>query len=394
MLYCIETIVMKKSIQTNMNCQTIASKVIKQLEEPFLYQQVEDVDRTVVEIINKRRKLLIRNFRATKSIPVIDSYHGEMGFPLHPQAAEAVALTMGRLIDTTHPLSEADGVLYSKEQPAILQKLAVEKIFDRFYSTPPSYGFPARKISPEEVLVIPYSALAMFEAVMGSLATEMPGSVVLCPAGFYKEYHQHIQKFGLQLKQFDTDVSSNCKIDPAILKKAIRDVRQSGDRVAAIGLTIPGNPLIAEYSAEEMGRLGEVLVAEDVRVVVDASFDKIVPPYVPLGAVVVEIDGKHHALYDRVMTIGGISKSHMAFGPLKIGVACCGDSSWRAAVKMQSTLTFQRETTALAAAVLEATPMSYVQNANIDFAAKLKAAIAWIEQANSQFPGFVAQSNL
>ena len=368
-----------------------ATEWLEAIERAPLYTHVEEVERTIVELINRRRKALVADYGDRHDLPVIDSYHGEMGFPLHPTASAAIVRVMRELAECTHPLAEADGTLYSKDQPKILQGLCAEHIFDRFRTAPPMHGIPGRTVLAEEVLVIPYSALAMFEAVMSALADEAPGGVVLCPAGFYKEYHQHIQKFGLKLAQFETDIWDNCRIDPAILRAAIRRVRASGEVLAAIGLTIPGNPLIAEYSVDELRGLGRVLVEEDARAVVDASFDKIVPTYVPLAAVDVEVDGERHSLYERVMTISGLSKSHMAFGPLKIGVACCGSKHWRDAVRAMATLTFQRETTALAASLLETTPTSYVLGASVDFVDKLGAATAFIDRVNAERPEPILQ---
>ena len=124
---------------------------------------------------------------------------------------------------------------------------------------------------------------------------------------------------------------------------------------------MPGNPLIATYSAEELQAIGRVIVEEDVRVIVDATLDAVVPDYVPLAAITVDSEGKPQSLYDRTVTIAGLSKGHHAVGPYKIGAAITGDAGWRADIRRQLAVPLQRETTALARVVLEQTPEEFFE---------------------------------
>lgn len=57
------------------------------------------------------------------------------------------------------------------------------------------------------------------------------------------------------------------------------------------------------------------------RVIIDAAFDGVVPDYQPLATVEVDIGGNRHSLYERTVTITGLSKGHQAIGPYKIGAA-------------------------------------------------------------------------
>lgn len=347
-----------------------------------LYFAVEDVDRTVVGWINSRRQTLMSYFRTHHTTPLVDSYHGEMGFPLHPKAKEAVMETFRSLVSCTNPLSELDGTMYSKSQPEILQRLCAERLFTNFQIGPEKEGLPPLKIHSRNVLVVPYSALAMFETIIAALASQSPHSTILCPAGFYKEFHRHIQKFGLKLRHFHTDPHENCKLHSQVLRNAIRSVRSRGEVIAAVGLTIPGNPLIATYTAAELSEIGKVFVEENVRVIVDASFESIMPHYLPLAAVSVVLDGKTHHMYDRVMTVTGLSKTVMAFGPLKLGAATSGDKAWLNAVKSQATLNFQRESTALCRTLLESTPKHYIGEITADMMKKMNNATLVIVAEN------------
>ena len=71
--------------------------------------------------------------------------------------------------------AEADGTLYDKRTPRVLRELAATHTFDRLLEA----GVP---VQPEEVLVAPYSALAMFDAILQSLNKLTPGGRLLCPA--------------------------------------------------------------------------------------------------------------------------------------------------------------------------------------------------------------------
>ena len=168
--------------------------------------------------------------------------------------------------------------------------------------------------------------------------------VILCPEGFYKSNRQHIEKLGLSIRLFPAQLDRDGKIDAWHLRRAIQTHRE---QLCALLFTMPGNPLIATYSAEELQAIGRVVVEEDVRVIVDATLDAVVPDYVPLAAITVDSAGKPQSLFDRTVTIAGLSKGHHAVGPYKIGAAITGDARWRADIRRQLAVPLQRETTAL-----------------------------------------------
>ena len=120
-------------------------------------------------------------------------------------------------------------------------------------------------------LSAPYSSLTMLEAALASVAR--PDGVVLCPEGFYKSNRQHIEKLGLSIRLFPASADRDGKIDPWHLRRAIQAHRE---QLCALLFTMPGNPLIATYSAEELQAIGQVIVEEDVRVIIDATLDAVV----------------------------------------------------------------------------------------------------------------------
>jgi aspartate/methionine/tyrosine aminotransferase len=162
----------------------------------------------------------------------------------------------------------------------------------------------------------------------------------------------------MQLRLFAADPEEDARINPQHLRKAIR---QYGDELCALLLTMPGNPLVAEYSLEELKAIGRVLVQEGVKVIIDSTFDQIQSDYIPLAAVNVELGGQTYPLHEQIVTITGLSKGHNSIGPFKIGVATTGDAKWRRAIEGQLMISFQRETTATARVVIEETTEEYLE---------------------------------
>jgi NAD/NADP transhydrogenase alpha subunit/aspartate/methionine/tyrosine aminotransferase len=282
--------------------------------------------------------------------PLIDVYHGEMRFHMHPQVQQALLDVTGKLLAEEADLLEPDGRPLDKAQPRILRELAADRLYARWRQA-------GLAVSADDVLVCPYSSLVMLEAVVASVAR--PDGVILCPEGFYKSNRQHIEKFGLSIRLIPAPLDRDGKIDPWHLRRAIQAHRE---QLCALLLTMPGNPLIATYTAEELQAIGRVVIEEDIRVIVDATLDAVVADYTPLAAVTVDCAGVPRSLYDRTVTIAGLSKGHHAVGPYKLGAAITGNASWRADIRRQLAVPLQRETTALARVILELTPQDFFEN--------------------------------
>jgi NAD/NADP transhydrogenase alpha subunit/aspartate/methionine/tyrosine aminotransferase len=323
------------------------------------------------------RSARLRQLLGEQGVPVIDVYHGEMRFTMHPQVQKAVMDTTRELLAENAGLLEPDGRPFDKSQPRLLRQLAADRLYMRWRKA-------GLAVSADDVLVCPYSSLTMLEAAMASVAR--PDGVILCPEGFYKSNHQHIEKLGLSLRPFPARLDLDGKIDAWHLRRAIQTHRE---QLCALLFTIPGNPLIATYSAEELQAIGRVIVEEDVRVIVDATLDAVVPDYVPLAAITVDSAGKSQSLFDRTVTIAGLSKGHHAIGPYKIGAAITGDARWRADICRQLAVPLQRETTALARVILEQTPEEFFQANRLTLAQAQMEARRLCEELNDTF-GFLA----
>jgi NAD/NADP transhydrogenase alpha subunit/aspartate/methionine/tyrosine aminotransferase len=297
-----------------------------------------------------RSERLRRLWKELRGEPLIDVYHGEMRFHMHPQVQQGLLDTTSKLLTESADLLEPDGSVFDKAQPRILRELAADRLYARWRQA-------GLAVSADDVLVCLYSSLVMLEAVMATVAR--PDGVILCPEGFYKSNRQHIEKLGLSIRLIPASPDQDGKITPWQLRRAIQAHRE---QLCAVLLTLPGNPLIATYTADELEAIGRVIIEEDVRVIIDATLDAVVSDYLPLAAVTVDCAGAPQSLFDRTVTIGGLSKGHHAVGPYKLGAAITGNAGWRADIRRQLRVPLQRETTALASVVLERTPSEFFEN--------------------------------
>lgn len=282
---------------------------------------------------------------------VIDAYHGETGYPLASATQAALHTAWQELLGTNLPAPYSDHELYDKRQPLILRKLAADRLF-RCLSHPAS-DVAGVTVHPDEVLVTAYSSTLLLEEAIATLAR--PGGVILCPEGFYKSNSLHIEKFGLRIVSCPVAPGDEFRLDAATLDEWLTGIGRSAD-LCGVLFTLPGNPVVARHTVAELQQIARVLAKHQVPVICDMAFGELVDHQVPLAALT---DGNSR-LYDQVLTITGTSKGYNAFGPCKIGAACSGNADWLRRLRTRLTISFQRETTHLARAILEHTPDSYL----------------------------------
>ncbi|WP_433199393.1 aminotransferase class I/II-fold pyridoxal phosphate-dependent enzyme [Nocardia sp. CA-107356] len=303
---------------------------------------------------------------------VIDAYHGETGLPLAESAVAALDLAWRELLHTQPPDEYADGTLYHKRQPLILRELAAHKLFGRL--SEPVDGVPGVRVSPDEVIVCAYSSTMLLEEAVATLAR--PGGVIVYPEGLYKSSGIHVEKYGLRMQACPVAPDDSFKIDPELLASCLDYFAGRGE-LCGVLLTLPGNPVFTEYSAEEMLEIGRVLLAHGVPVICDMAFDCLVAPHIPIAALEIPTADGVRRLYDQVLTITGNSKGYNAFGPCKLGAACSGNAAWLAEIRERLTISFQRESTHLARAIVEHTPAEY-------FAVNRTSMLEQLDRAHSR----------
>lgn len=327
----------------------------------------------LIREISQRKSSLSKKVRQA-GIKILDAYHGNMRYLMSQSVRCVLQSQTTQILNNRAIFSETDGSPYSKSQPKILRQLASKKLFPQLLNA-------GMQLDPEEIIVCPYSSIIMLEAALMSIAR--PNGIVLCPRGFYKKNVLHIEKFGLTIKCFDVNLEQDGRINPQILKMAILDCKP---QLCAVLLTMPGNPLEADYTDSELAAIGQVLVETQVKVIIDAVFIGINVHHNPLTATKVRDKyGNYHLLHHQTLTITGISKGHHAVAPYKIGVATSGDRQWLSVIKQKLLVSFQRETTFLAKAVIEHTPLSYLLKNEKDMMKEQQKAKQYLAAINQLF---------
>lgn len=311
---------------------------------------------------------------------VIDAYHGETGLALADSAVAALDLAWRELLHTEPPDEYTDGTLYHKRQPLILRELAAHKLFGRL--SEPVAGVPGVRVSPEEVIVCAYSSTMLLEEAVATLAR--PSGVIVYPEGLYKSSGIHVEKYGLRMQACPVAPDDSFKIDPELLASCLDYFAERGE-LCGVLLTLPGNPVFTDYSAEELLAIGRVLVAYGVPVICDMAFDCMVEQHIPIAALEIPTADGVRRLYDQVLTITGNSKGYNAFGPCKLGAACSGNVEWLAQVRERLTISFQRESTHLARAIVEHTPADYFAHNRVRMLEQLDRAQGHIAAINARF---------
>lgn len=213
---------------------------------------------------------------------------GEPDFPTpaHIRAAAAAAIEAGQTrytpIDGTRELKQA-----------IVRKFARDN---------------ALHYEPGQVVV---SSGAKQSCYNLCLALLNPGDEALVPAPYWVSYPDMVHLADARPVVIDTGIEQGFKISPRQLESALTP------RTRLLFLNSPTNPTGACYSAQELAALGEVLLAyPDVVVAADEIYEHIhwaAAPFTSFAAAC-------PALYDRTVTINGVSKAYAMTG-WRIGYA-------------------------------------------------------------------------
>lgn len=133
---------------------------------------------------------------------------------------------------------------------------------------------------------------------------------VIVPAPYWVSYPEQIKLAGGKPTVVETSEKNRFKLTPKQLESAITD------KTKALIINSPSNPTGMMYSEEELRNLGEVCLKNDIIIVSDEIYEKLI-----------YTDDKHISmaqlspeLKDKTVVINGVSKSHAMTG-WRIGYA-------------------------------------------------------------------------
>ncbi|NBC31417.1 MAG: aminotransferase class I/II-fold pyridoxal phosphate-dependent enzyme [Alphaproteobacteria bacterium] len=192
--------------------------------------------------------------------------------------------------------------------------------------------------APEQILVAAGGKQVIFNALV---ATVDPGDEVVIPAPYWVSYPDIVLLCGGVPVSIPCPEESGFKLQPAALDAAITP------RTKWVILNSPNNPTGAAYSAEELKGLTDVLMAHPhVHIMTDDMYEHLVYD----GFVFHALAAIEPGLYDRTLTINGVSKTYAMTG-WRIGYAGGPKELIKAMAKVQSQSTTNACSISQAAAV-------------------------------------------
>ncbi len=172
---------------------------------------------------------------------------------------------------------------------------------------------------PEHIIVSNGAKQSLFNLTQ-ALIDE--GDEVIIPAPYWVTYPELVKYAGGKPVIINTDESTGFKITPKQLKDAITK------KTKLLILTTPSNPTGAVYTKEELESLAEVLKDTEVLVASDEMYEKLVYGQTTFtSAASISQD-----MYERTITINGLSKSAAMTG-WRFGYLACPDTDLVQAMK-------------------------------------------------------------
>ena len=161
---------------------------------------------------------------------------------------------------------------------------------------------------PSQVNVSPGGKAVLFNAFMATLD---PGDEVVIPAPYWVSYPDMVLLAGATPVFVETTLEQKFKIDPADLDRAI------GPRTKWVLLNSPSNPSGAAYTHDELRAIADVLLKHPhVFILTDDMYEHLVFDDFQFWT----IAQVEPALYERTLTMNGVSKAYAMTG-WRIGYA-------------------------------------------------------------------------
>ncbi len=260
-------------------------------------------------------------------------------------------------------------------------KRAIDKGFTRYTNVdgiPELKAAIARKFKrenrldykPSQITVGTGGKQVLYNALM---ATINPGDEVIIPAPYWVSYPEMVALAGGTPVAVDTRMEHGFKLTPAALARAVTP------KTKWIILNSPSNPTGAAYARAELKALTDVLVKHPhVWVMTDDMYEHLVYDDF-VFATPAEIEPK---LYDRTLTVNGVSKAYCMTG-WRIGYAGGPEHLIKAMAVIQSQSTSNPSSISQWAAV-EALdgPQDFIPKHNKVFKERRDLVVSMLNQAN------------
>ena len=222
------------------------------------------------------------------------------------------------------------------DTPEHIKRAAIEALEAGFTKYTPNAGIPelrqaiADKLAADnglnyragQIVVSNGAKHACYNAI---LATCQPGDEVIIPAPYWVSYPDMVRLVGAEPVIVPTSERNAWKMRPEDFENAMTP------RTKMLIMNSPGNPTGSVYTREELEAIVSVAAEEDIYVLSDEIYEKLVYDDVKH----VSIASLSKEAYDLTITINGFSKSYAMTG-WRLGYLAAPDEVTRAVDSIQS----------------------------------------------------------
>ncbi len=201
------------------------------------------------------------------------------------------------------------------DTPDFIKAAAIKALEDGRTKYTPSGGIPELRealsakllldnkltYDPKQICVTAGAKMACFNAI---LAIIEEGDEVIIPSPYWVSYPEMVRLAGGKPVIVETKESTGWKITAEQFETAMTPATKM------IILNSPSNPTGAVYSEEEMREIGEIALSEDIIILSDEIYEKLVYD----EAEHVSIASLSKELYDLTVTVNGFSKAYSMTG--------------------------------------------------------------------------------
>jgi aspartate aminotransferase len=222
------------------------------------------------------------------------------------------------------------------DTPEHIKRAAIEALEAGFTKYTPNAGIPelrqaiADKLAADnglnyragQIVVSNGAKHACYNAI---LATCQPGDEVIIPAPYWVSYPDMVRLVGAEPVIVPTSERNAWKMRPEDFENAMTP------RTKMLIMNTPGNPTGSVYTREELEAIVNVAAEEDIYVLSDEIYEKLVyddAKHVSVGSLSKEA-------YDLTITVNGFSKSYAMTG-WRLGYLAAPDAVSRAVDSIQS----------------------------------------------------------
>ncbi len=201
------------------------------------------------------------------------------------------------------------------DTPEHIKEAAIKALQEGFTKYTPSSGMPELRTAisekfaadngidykPSQIIVSNGAKQSCYNAI---LACCEPGDEVIIPAPYWLSYPEMVRLTGAEPVIVPTTAENSYKMTAEEFENAMTP------RTKMVIINSPGNPTGSVYTREELEKIVEVALTEDIFILSDEIYEKLVYD----DAVAVSPASLSQEAYDLTITINGFSKAYAMTG--------------------------------------------------------------------------------